>query len=89
MVGRVGGDGVEVGDDVDRGVLGTTPIGGGAASANQLSPKVYGMTSGGTSPSIRSMRKNGAPSNDPVGSRWWTRGTGTSVSSATLRMTSN
>ena len=40
----------------------------GGASASQLSPKVYGMTSGGTTPSIRSIRKNGVPSTSPVGS---------------------
>ena len=32
------------------------------ASANQLSPNVYGMTSGGTMPSTWSIRKNGVPS---------------------------
>ncbi len=39
-------------------------------------------------PSTRSIRKNGLPSTVPVGSIQRTLGTGTSVSSATCRMTS-
>ncbi len=60
----------------------------GDASKSQLSPKVYGMTSGGTIPSIRSMRKNGVPSTSPVGSMNPTAGTGTSVWSPTYLMAS-
>ena len=59
------------------------------ASANQFPPKVYGMTSGGTMPSTWSIRKNGVPSTSPEFSIQRTRGTGTSVSSPTSRMTSN
>ena len=60
----------------------------GVASASQLSPKLYGSTSGGTTPSIRSIRKNGVPSTSPVGSISPTAGTGTSVVSPTIRIAS-
>ena len=51
-------------------------------------PQLYGGTSGGTIPSIRSMRKNGVPSTSPVGSKSPTFGTGTSVRSPTIRIAS-
>ena len=51
-------------------------------------PQLYGGTSGGTTPSIRSMRKNGVPSTSPVGSKSPTFGTGTSVRSPTIRIAS-
>src|SRR5581483_11335804 len=59
------------------------------ASENQFPPNVYGITSGGTTPSTKSIRKNGAPSTSPVVSIQRTWGTGTSVSSETNRITSN
>src|ERR1700722_7488492 len=59
------------------------------ASANQLPPNVYGMTSGGTTPSTKSIKKNGVPKTSPVCSSQRTRGTGTSVSSPTFRITPN
>ena len=61
----------------------------GAASYSQLSPNVYGMTSGGTTPSTRSITKNGEPITSGSGSSQRTGGTGTSVSSPTSRITSN
>src|SRR3954468_3745908 len=47
------------------------------------------MTSGGTIPSTRSMKKNGAPRTAPVASSQRGVGTGTSDSSPTRRIASN
>ena len=85
-VGRVR-DGVQLGDRLD-GVVLQPRWSSGDASASQLSPQLYGGTSGGTTPSIRSMRKNGVPRTSPVGSNSPTFGTGTPVRSPTIRIAS-
>jgi hypothetical protein len=57
-----------------------------SASKNQLSPNGYGMRSGGTTPSMRSMTKNGAPSARSSVSSQTVVGMATSVRAATNRI---
>ena len=59
------------------------------AVESQLSPRLYGGRSGGTSPSTRPMMKNGAPMTAGSGSHHHGGGTGTSVRAATVRIVSN
>ena len=59
------------------------------ASCSQLSPKGYGSTSWGTSPTARAITKNGAPMCASSISSQSTSGTGTSLTSRTFAITLN
>ena len=60
-------DAVQLGEHRDRRVLQLPLVGRRARRSSQLSPNVYGITSGGTTPSTCPITKNGAPSMPGVG----------------------
>ena len=82
------GDRVQLGEHLDA----ACPAGGAGPRATRRTASCRrscrAARPAGTTPSIRSIRKNGVPSTSPVGSIQRTAGTGTSVRSATIRIAS-
>ncbi|GAA3167847.1 hypothetical protein GCM10020255_054510 [Rhodococcus baikonurensis] len=72
---------MQLSQDADRVLLEAISLPGDASVTQD--PKLYGMTSGGTSPEIRSITKNGAPNASGSDSDQYTAGTGTAECSRT------